>query len=559
MDVPGGVALSADAGSIDENCVLTLPRAPGIATVTASFGGAYAQTAVESAMPDTIVVKRGAKTVKALTLSPGEIASLNSQGIVKHITLTGDNDCFDWSFTGEGVAFIPEEHTLYAGTEAGFGTLTVSAGEKSVDIPITVAPRPFRTLADFETPFERTETADDENGSGERLVLSHASDSGHVRFGRGSARLDYSLPGGLSAELPLSFKLTSGYDRVELWVLGDGGGTVLALDTDAGPTEPIPLDFGGWIPLSFDLPAGAGALTGLLLGSDAEASGTLWLDQMVLAYGELSDGFAPDVTLSLDAEGGTLYGWAFDSLNGALLPVLRLTLDGEPLDFDRDERTGELTAAMPEADGLAHHAALTAGDACGNLARASIVIPASPDAEPAFPDAAGHWAAGAIGYLKRTGVSNGSDGLFKPDDNILRQEFAVMLYRYLAPEGDFSGVELPFADAGDIAPWALDAARAMYALGVIGGAKDLSGKLCFYPNSGITRQEAVTMLGRLTEKGYDIPELCYADSAEIQSWAAEHVALLTSLGVLEEFTDELFLPAQPLTRAEMASMLLRLR
>ena len=134
-----------------------------------------------------------------------------------------------------------------------------------------------------------------------------------------------------------------------------------------------------------------------------------------------------------------------------------------------------------------------------------------------------------------------------------------MLYRYLAPEGDFSGVELPFADAGDIAPWALDAARAMYALGVIGGAKDLSGKLCFYPNSGITRQEAVTMLGRLTEKGYDIPELCYADSAEIQSWAAEHVALLTSLGVLEEFTDELFLPAQPLTRAEMASMLLRLR
>lgn len=559
----GAVTLSADGGSLDENGVLTLPDTPSLVTVTASCGTLSAQTTVEAVLPDRIAVGRGGSAVKAITLSPGETAELWAKAYVNHLLLTGDNSCFDWSFEGEGATLVPQEHTLYAGTEAGVGTLRVSAGEVCLEIPVTVAPRPFVTVESFETPFgELTSPVPEEDAEvteASALRLSHSTDAAHVRFGRGSARLDYDLKSGLPAWLPLSYSLSSGYERVELWAYGDGGGASVALETDAGVTEPYALSFTGWAQLSFELPKGARTLTGLTVFSEDDAAGTVWLDQLVLAYGPASDGFAPDVSLSLDAESGILSGRAFDSLNGASLSVLRLTLDGEPLAFERDARSGELTASLPEADALAHHVALTAGDACGNLARASVLIPASPDAAPAFPDAAGHWAAGAIEYLKRTGVSNGSDGLYKPDNNISRQEFAVMLYRYLAPETDCSDVELPFADAGDIAPWALDAACTMYALGIIGGAKDLDGRLCFYPDSGITRQEAVTMLGRLTEKGYETGEPGYADSADIQSWAAEHVALLASLGVLDDFVNEDFLPAQKLTRAEMASMLLRLR
>ena len=42
----------------------------------------------------------------------------------------------------------------------------------------------------------------------------------------------------------------------------------------------------------------------------------------------------------------------------------------------------------------------------------------------------------------------------------------------------------------------------MYSLGIIKGSSDGSGKLYFNPTANVSRQEAVTMLGRLTEKGY---------------------------------------------------------
>ena len=133
-----------------------------------------------------------------------------------------------------------------------------------------------------------------------------------------------------------------------------------------------------------------------------------------------------------------------------------------------------------------------------------------------------------------------------------------MLYRYLAPQGDLSGVELPFADAGKIAPWALDAARAMYALGVVNGSAGEGGKVYYNSTSDITRREAATMLGRLLEKGYAAPALPYADSAGVPAWAAEHVAVLGSLGVFDDFVTDTFDPLRALNRAEMAAMLMRL-
>ena len=80
----------------------------------------------------------------------------------------------------------------------------------------------------------------------------------------------------------------------------------------------------------------------------------------------------------------------------------------------------------------------------------------------------------------------------------------------------------------------------------------------FDPDALITRQEAATMLGRLFEKGYASFELLYADAASVPGWAASHVAFLSASGVFEEFIEGSFEPTRPLTRAEMASMLLRI-
>ncbi len=133
-----------------------------------------------------------------------------------------------------------------------------------------------------------------------------------------------------------------------------------------------------------------------------------------------------------------------------------------------------------------------------------------------------------------------------------------MLYRLLAPAEDYGAVELPFVDREQIGGWALDAAKAMYALGVVAGVGGVDGKLRYEPQANISRQEAATMLGRLFDKGYAAPETPYADSGDIPAWAAEHVRVLCAFGAFRDFAVDSFEPAQALTRAEMASMLRRI-
>lgn len=557
------ITLRADKGTVSGN-MLSLPAATGTVTATASYNGKSASAKVEVMEPERIVVRRNGTAVTSLTLAPNSDAALTAQGIVKHLPLVGDNSCFNWSFEGNSITFDPEFQTLRAGGDAGVGTLTVSLGDKSVSIPVTVAIVPLQLLDDFETAFEPVtdvvlpaEGEEAPTGIPEpRLTLSRATDAAHVHNGKASARLDYALDGENAATLPLNFAIpSSDYTHLEFWTYGSGGDATLSVETDTGVSPSYGLG-DGWTRCSVILPPNSRTVTGLRLSADSAESGTIWLDQLTLAYGR-HDETAPEVTLTLDAETNTLTGRAFDALNGTTLPTLRLAFDGKALAYSYDKRTGALSAALPAYDGLAHYVTLTAGDAAGNLARASVYIPAAAELAPVFPDLAGHWSAGAAEYLWREGVTNGSDGLYKPDTNITRQEFATMLYRWLKPAEDYSGVEMPFADTNQIAPWAMDAAKAMYTLGVIGGMPSDAG-IAFKPSLTLTRQEAATMLGRLFEQGYAVPELSYADTADIAGWAAPHVALLGSIGALDDFVTDAFAPAAPLTRAEMASMLLRI-
>lgn len=551
IPMPDPVSIRSDGGSYDGG-VLTLPDTVGRVTVTGSYGSLSAAAEIETVLPESIVVRRAGTPVTSVTIPPETSVSLTAEGVTNHLTLAGDNECFTWRFAGEGIAVSEDGATLTAGAGAGAGTLYVGIGEKTVELPVNVAAVPLRTLDGFEQTFEPLSSGDG------ALTMIRSATADYVRFGRASAQLDYRLAASTPATVPVEYALGAEYNCVELWALGSGNGVRLTLETDVGPAAPVTLGFTGYRALSIALPSGARTLTGLTLSSEEELRGTLWLDQLVLAYDNLVDAYAPELSLAYSEEAQLLMGHAFDAVNGAALPTLRLTYDGKPLPHTFDGRTGALTAALPAYDGCAHYVTLTAGDAAGNLARRSLYIPAADALPPAFPDLGGHWCNPSAEYLMRTGISNGSDGRYKPDDNITRQEFATMLYRYLAPEQDFSGVELPFHDNDRIASWARDAARAMYSLGVVGGGKDADGNLCFMPEANINRQEAATMLGRLFEKGYASFELLYADAASVPGWAASHVAFLSASGVFEEFIEGSFEPTRPLTRAEMASMLLRI-
>ena len=543
------VSIASDRGSVqtDElgNTVLTAPKTAGTVTVGAKVGGKYTTAELRVIeTPDEIRLGKSS-TLTELRVSPGASVELTAQAYQNHLSLLAQNSCFTWTTEG-GVGTVDENGVFTAAGHAAYGSLTVRAGETTRTIPVYVTSDPLVLLDGFE---------------GEQTVLTQNTDKSFVRFGAASARWDYTAGHApeTAEELLLSVERTyavpSGYDRVTLWVYGDGQRETLALTTDAGETNAAVIDFTGWQQLTFTLPDKAASITGFALRLPSALSGTLYLDQLVAAREGMSDTAAPEISVSLSEDGTALTGKVFDAVDGGSLATLRVTLDGKALSFTYDHQTGALHAALPAADGKAHRIAVIAGDASGNLARTGLSITPS-ELSAAFPDTDGHWANAAVSFLKASGVTTGDDlGNFNPDSPITRQEFAVLLCRWLTPAQDTSSVELPFADNGSIADWAKDGVRAMYALGVTKGSYDGYGRLCFLPTATISRQEALTMLGRLLELGYAAPEWSFTDSDAIADWARGHINTLCAIGALSGYADGGIHPTEPITRAQVAATL----
>ena len=121
--------------------------------------------------------------------------------------------------------------------------------------------------------------------------------------------------------------------------------------------------------------------------------------------------------------------------------------------------------------------------------------PPSPRAN--FTDvAATSWYAPAVGWAATYGIVNGVDEKrFAPNEDITREQFATMLYRYLTYRG-FSAQDAPtehFTDEGDIAFWAREAMNWTVAAKLIQGFPDGSVR----PKENAARSAAATMIARL--------------------------------------------------------------
>lgn len=188
----------------------------------------------------------------------------------------------------------------------------------------------------------------------------------------------------------------------------------------------------------------------------------------------------------------------------------------------------------------------------------SVTVTVLPDYP--FPDTENHWAREPVREMYEAGVLRGSDvdgvPLFRPDDGMTRQEFLTALIRYLGEQTEtYRETELPFGDVAQIAPWALDAVRAAYAMGYAGGSLE-QGELWCRPDRVITRQEAVTILARtLPSAAADEDALSrFSDEADAAAWARPGLAAMTSAGVVDGAGGRL-LPTAPVTRAQVAKML----
>lgn len=112
-----------------------------------------------------------------------------------------------------------------------------------------------------------------------------------------------------------------------------------------------------------------------------------------------------------------------------------------------------------------------------------------------FSDVRGRWSERAIASLVDKQIMNGySNGTFKPQQKITREEFAVIAYNYMTYKGmsTLDGAA-PYADESKISTWARPAVSALAAAGYMKGGTDNT----FNPKQYITRGEAVNVLYRI--------------------------------------------------------------
>lgn len=105
------------------------------------------------------------------------------------------------------------------------------------------------------------------------------------------------------------------------------------------------------------------------------------------------------------------------------------------------------------------------------------------------------WYAEGVAWAEAQGIIGGyGNGRFGPNDNITREQLAVMLWRYSGSPAA-TDRELHFADAHRASDWALDALRWATENGIING----KGGGILDPTGQATRAEAAQMLKNFME------------------------------------------------------------
>ena len=575
--------LTASAGQIEDGKLIA-PEEGGEVTVTAQNGsksGSATVYVVET--PDAIAVEFGGTTVNSLTLTPGGTAVLSASAIYNHLKVRAEQDSFRWEF--EGNCGRMDGRTFYAGNP-GSGTIRVTAGEKTVEIPVTVTKVPLKTVEDFEA-----DTTIFDGGYGDNAFFEQVSGGEQVRLGRGAGMLEYKLTENNPYEA--EWRADRGtevnnrtYTALNLWVYGDGSGNELYMIYSNGAEDELELkiatlDFTGWKQVSLSTGSESFEIQGLgvrapLFGmylnendemiyevADTARKGRVYIDHLVASFVGTVDHEVPEVTAELDAENWQIKAQIADEVDGVLgEKAVSVSINGAAAqDVVYSSKTGALTVALPEVGESweAMRVTVTAKDASGNIGRASVDVEAY-EVPHKFVDIDAYWGATYVDFLYNAGITTGyEDGTFRPNQQISRQQFAVMLYRYLGlNEADYADVELPFADNAKIGAYAVPAVKALYTEGIITGSTGSDGKIYFNPNNSLTRAQAATMIGRTQEKGYASVDLSFADGAKIPAYAADYIRTMAAQGVISGYTDGTFKPNNPITRGQMAKILYNL-
>ncbi|MGO4110994.1 asparaginase domain-containing protein [Paenibacillus sp. YAF4_2] len=171
-----------------------------------------------------------------------------------------------------------------------------------------------------------------------------------------------------------------------------------------------------------------------------------------------------------------------------------------------------------------------------------------------FSDISGHWAAASIGKAVSAGIVNGyTDGTFKPELTVTREEFIVMLMRALKLEG--SGTDLAFTDTSAIGSWSKTAVAQAVQASIISGYPDGT----FKPGSRISRAEMVVMIAKAMKLPLTANAVTsFSDNEEIPVWARGAVKAVADKGLIQGRLNNRFVPEGTATRAEAVTVIIKL-
>ena len=136
----------------------------------------------------------------------------------------------------------------------------------------------------------------------------------------------------------------------------------------------------------------------------------------------------------------------------------------------------------------------------GNITRAEFavimnkVLELQDAANNTFRDVkAGKWYTAPVLNCVKAGVISGyGNGYFGINDPVTREQAAVILAKAFSIEG--STGKTPFSDDGNISPWAKSSVKGMYDSGYIAGMKSDSGARYFAPRTNLTRGQICVLL-----------------------------------------------------------------
>ena len=137
------------------------------------------------------------------------------------------------------------------------------------------------------------------------------------------------------------------------------------------------------------------------------------------------------------------------------------------------------------------------------LARASGLNMSSYDYSSFSDVPLSNWACTYVTWAYVNGIVTGSGTLFRPDDNVTRQEMAVILTRfnnYLKKSMDMEITPITFADDASIASWARNSVIMMQKAGIINGILNKDGSYSFYPEDNATRAQAAKVVSVFLSK-----------------------------------------------------------